>query len=165
MSKVFHKLLPMPVHSLMLLVVWLLLNGFSVGQLVLGLFLAWLIPFLTFPFADHQSKAGKPFKVLMYFLRLVKDIILSNIEVALRVLYRNRSLQPGIVAFPLSIRADFPLTVLASSVSLTPGTVSVEFSDDRCWLYVHVLHLKDEQQLISEIRQRYEQPLREIFSC
>ena len=151
MAKVFNKLLPMPMHSLMLLIVWLLLNDFSVGHLVLGSFLAWLIPVLTFPYVDDQSKARKPVKIVVYFLRLVRDIIQSNIEVALRVMYPNRTLQPGIVAYPLSMKAEFPLTVLASSVSLTPGTVSVEFSDDRRWLYIHVLHLQDEQKLISEM--------------
>jgi len=159
------KLLPMPVHSLMLLIVWLLLNGFSAGQLVLGLFLAWLIPVLTYPYVDHQSVAHKPFKILLYIGRLLKDIVVSNIQVALRVLGRNRTLQPALIAYPLALNSDFPLTVLASSVSLTPGTVSVEFSDDRNWLYIHVLHMKDEQSVVKDIRERYEQPLQEIFSC
>ncbi len=50
--------LPMPLHSGLLLLVWLLLNGFSAGQLVLGMFLAWLIPVITSPFADHLTQRG-----------------------------------------------------------------------------------------------------------
>jgi len=157
-------ILPMPVHSLMLLVVWLLLNGFSVGQLVLGLFLAWLIPVITWPYTDHQSRAGKPLKILMYIGRLLKDIVVCNIEVAGKVLGKNKDLAPGFVAYPLSLQQDFPLTVLASTISLTPGTVSVDFSDDKKWLYIHALHIESEQDVIDEIRQRYEIPLQEIFS-
>jgi multicomponent K+:H+ antiporter subunit E len=58
-----------------------------------------------------------------------------------------------------------PLTIFTSSVSLTPGTVSVELSEDRKWLYVHALHLEDEQELIDLIKARYEAPLKEIFGC
>ncbi|WP_430460393.1 Na+/H+ antiporter subunit E [Thalassolituus sp. LLYu03] len=155
--------LPMPLHSLMLLLVWLLLNGFSAGQLVLGAFLAWLIPVLTWPYTDHQSKARKPLKVLQYVLCLLWDILVSNIEVARRVLRSNRHLNPGFIAYPLSLQGDFPLTVLASTISLTPGTVSVDFSEDRQWLYIHALHIDSEQAIIDSIRSRYESLLQEIF--
>lgn len=154
----------MPLHSLMLLLVWLLLNGFSAGQFVLGAFLAWLIPVLTWPYTDHQSKARKPLKVLLYVLRLLWDILVSNIEVARRVLRSNRHLNPGFIAYPLTLQGDFPLTVLASTISLTPGTVSVDFSEDRQWLYIHALHIDSEQAIIDSIRSRYEQPLQEIFA-
>lgn len=158
-------LLPMPLHSLLLLLVWLLLNGFSAGHFVLGVFLAWLIPVLTAPYSDHQSKAGKPLVVIRYVLRLLLDIVLSNIDVARRVLKSNQSLQPGFVALPLALQGDFPLTVLASTISLTPGTVSVDFSEDKKWLYIHALHITDEQAMIDDIKRNYEEPLREIFSC
>jgi len=159
------RLLPMPLHSLLLLLVWLLLNDFSVGQLLLGMVLAWLIPLLTSSYADHQSRAGKPLVIVRYVLRLLWDIVVSNIQVAGRVLSRNRHLQPGFIAYPLSLTGDFPLTVLASTISLTPGTVSVDFSADRRWLYIHALHIDSEQEIIDSIRHRYEQPLREIFAC
>ncbi len=156
---------PMPLHSALLLLVWLLLNGFSAGQLVLGLFLGWLIPLITAPYTDHQSRAGKPLLIGRYILRLLWDIVVSNIEVARRVLGRNQKLNPGFIAYPLALTGDFPLTVLASTISLTPGTVSVDFSEDKRWLYIHALHIDSEDGIISDIRQRYEQPLREIFSC
>ena len=93
------------------------------------------------------------------------DILLSNFEVAIRVLSPNSSLRPGLVALPLDLEGEFPLAVLASTISLTPGTVSVDFSEDMKWLYVHVLHMKTEDDVIQSIKQRYETPLKEIFSC
>jgi multicomponent K+:H+ antiporter subunit E len=158
------RLLPMPMHSTLLLVVWLLLNGLSAGQLLLGTILAIVIPLLTSPFADHQSKVKKPFAMAVYVLRLLWDIVVSNMEVAHRVLRSNRKLNPGFIAFPLELTGDFPLTVLASTISLTPGTVSVDFSEDKQWLYIHALHIDNEQEIIDSIRDRYEQPLKEIFS-
>jgi len=158
------RILPMPMHSGLLLAVWLLLNGFSAGQLLLGSILAVSIPLITAPFADRQSKVVKPFSMVIYVLRLLWDIFVSNLEVAARVLSSNKKLNPGFIAYPLQLQGDFPLTVLASTISLTPGTVSVDFSECKQWLYIHALHIESEQEIIDSIRERYEQPLQEIFS-
>ena len=158
------RLLPMPLHSGLLLVVWLLLNGFSAGQLLLGSILALAIPLITAPFADRQSRVAKPVAMVVYVLRLLIDIFVSNMEVASRVLRSNSHLKPGFIAYPLQLTGDYPLTVLASTISLTPGTVSVDFSEDKQWLYIHALHIDSEQEIIDSIRNRYELPLKEIFS-
>ncbi|GAA6146850.1 MAG: Na+/H+ antiporter subunit E [Thalassolituus sp.] len=159
------RLLPMPWHSLMLLVVWLLLNGVSYGQLLLGTILGLLIPIMTYPYVRGHAPIQKPFSLVVYGLRLVWDIVVANLDVARRILLPNRFLKPGWLVYPLSMSEPFPVTILASSISLTPGTVSVEFSEDRSCLYIHVLHLTDEDELIAFIRRRYEQPLKEIFGC
>ena len=158
------RIFPMPMHSALLLVVWLLLNGFSAGQLLLGGILSLAIPIITSPFADRQSRVVKPLSMAVYLLRLFWDIFISNLEVARRVLGSNSKLNPGFIAYPLELTGDFPLTVLASTISLTPGTVSVDFSEDKQWLYIHALHIDSEQEIIDSIRERYEQPLKEIFS-
>jgi multicomponent K+:H+ antiporter subunit E len=54
---------------------------------------------------------------------------------------------------------------LSSTISLTPGTLSADFSKNKSILYVHVLHLDDGQAIIDNIKNRYEQPLKEIFKC
>lgn len=158
------RVFPMPLHSALLLVVWLLLNGLSAGQLLLGGLLSLAIPIITAPFADRQSRVVKPMSMAVYVVRLFWDIFVSNLEVARRVIATNRKLNPGFIAYPLQLTGDFPLTVLASTISLTPGTVSVDFSDDKKWLYIHALHIDSEQEIIDSIRSRYEQPLQEIFS-
>ena len=159
------RLLPMPWHTLMLVIVWLLLNGASWGQLVLGLILGWLIPLLTYPYVRGHASIRKPLALMVYMVRLVFDIVVANLDVARRVLMPNRHLKPGWIAYPLNMSEPFPAALLASSVSLTPGTVSVEFSADNKVLYIHVLHLDDEKALCEFIGQRYEQPLKEIFGC
>jgi len=159
------RLLPMPWHSVMLIAVWLLLNGFSYGQLLLAVILALLIPIITYPYVRGHAPVKKPLAMMTYSLRLLYDIVVANLDVARRVVLPNRYLKPGWLAYPLSMTEPFPVTFLASSVSLTPGTVSVEFSEDRTCLYIHVLHLEDEKELQAFIFRRYEQPLKEIFGC
>ncbi len=160
------RLFPMPAHSLLLFVVWLLLNNtVAPGHIVLATFFALTIPLLTNRLQDPQPSFQKPWLCLKYVLRVIGDIIVANFEVALLVLGPNRKLTPGFVAIPIDIKHKFPITILASTVSLTPGTVSAEVSSNEHWLYVHVLHLSDEEALISLIKQRYEAPLKEIFKC
>ena len=159
------RLLPMPWHSVMLIAVWLLLNGFSYGQLLLAVILALLIPIITYPYVRGHAPVKKPLAMMTYSLRLLYDIVVANLDVARRVVLPNRYLKPGWLAYPLSMTEPFPVTLLASSVSLTPGTVSVEFSEDRTCLYIHVLDLEDEKELQAFIFRRYEQPLKEIFGC
>ena len=156
---------PTPYHSILLWLVWQILHDFSRGHMVLGAVFAIVIPWIVAPLSEEAAVAKKPLKALTYTFRLLIDIVASNYDVAKRVLQSNRNLKPAFIAVPLDIKEPVTLTIFTSSVSLTPGTVSVELSDDRKWLYVHVLHLEDEQALIKLIKDRYEAPLKEIFGC
>lgn len=160
------RLLPMPIHSILLFVVWLLLNNtIAAGHVVLATFLAITIPLLTSGMQNPQPNFHKPLKTLNYVLMVLGDIIKANFEVALLVLGPTKKLKPAFIAVPLDIQHELPITILASSVSLTPGTVSADISEDKQWLYVHVLNMTDQDELIALIKQRYEKPLMEIFEC
>lgn len=165
-AKPRFRFLPSPMHSLLLFVVWLLLNNtVAPGHLVLGGFLALLIPLLTSGMQDPQPKFRKPLTTIRYVLMVIGDIVVANFEVAMLVLGSTKKLNPAFVAVPMDITYELPITILASTVSLTPGTVSAEISEDKKWLYVHVLNLTDQDALIAQIKQRYERPLMEIFEC
>ncbi|WP_416886175.1 Na+/H+ antiporter subunit E [Marinospirillum sp.] len=158
--------LPMPVHSLLLFVVWLLLNNtLAPAHLLLGGALALFIPLLVKGLQTPQPKVKKPLRALRYFFIVLYDIVTSNVHVARLVLGRLDVLQPAFIAVPLDLKGDLPLSLLAMTVSMTPGTVSCEFSTDRSCLYVHALHVEDQALLIETIKTRYEQPLQEIFGC
>lgn len=155
---------PRPYFSLFLLVLWLLLvNSVHADQVLIGTVLGWLIPFLTQPFWPERPRLHNPGAVLRYTVQFLVDILRANLTVARLILHNPGTLQPGFIRYPLSLTNEFAITVLASSISLTPGTVSVGLSPDQRYLLVHVLHLKDEAVLIEQIRTRYEQPLGEIM--
>ncbi|WP_053979630.1 Na+/H+ antiporter subunit E [Marinagarivorans algicola] len=165
-TKPRFRFLPSPLHSLLLFTVWLLLNNtLAPGHLVLAAFFAITIPLLTSGMQDPHPRFHRPLLALRYVLRVLGDIVIANFEVAILVIRPSKHLNPAFVAIPLSITHDLPITLLASTVSLTPGTVSAEISEDNKWLYVHVLNLMDKDALITLIKQRYEKPLMEIFEC
>ncbi|MEH6783134.1 MULTISPECIES: Na+/H+ antiporter subunit E [Alcanivorax] len=159
------RLLPYPSLTLVLWLTWLLLNGFSVGHALLGLILAVVLPLGTRPFWPQVPLVRDRMGLLRFVLRVAKDILLANLAVALKVLGPVKDLQPGFVEVPLDLRDSFAITVLTSTVSLTPGTVSADVSEDRTRLLVHALHVEDPEALVAEIKQRYEGPIKEIFEC
>lgn len=163
----FSRILPMPLHSLMLLIVWLMINStLSLGHILLGAVLGVLIPLLCAPLRVPQRAVARPMKAISYVFVVLKDIVVANIQVALIVVGPMRKVKPGFVAVPLDLSDTFPITVLASTVTMTPGTVSGEVSTDKKWLYVHVLDMPDdEQEVIDFIKQRYEARVKEIFGC
>lgn len=161
-----NRWIPMPAQSFLLFFVWLLLNNsIAPGQILLGAFLAWTIPLLVSPMQARQPRVLRHGLAVRYTLMVMYDILVANFEVAMRVLGPNSRLNPAFVAVPLDLEGALPITLLASTISLTPGTVSAEVSENQRWLYVHALHLEDETALIEQIKSRYEAPLKEIFGC
>jgi multicomponent K+:H+ antiporter subunit E len=161
---------PTPVRSVFLFLVWLLLNNsVAVIHLFFGLLLAWLIPLLIHKFRLIQPGVKKPGAAMAYGLMVLWDILVANLQVIRLVLGSNKKLRSAFVLVPLDLTDNLSITILASTVSLTPGTVSADVlsldtdAGQGRYLLLHVLDLADEAQLIQQVKQRYEAPLKEIF--
>jgi len=161
-----RKLLPHPLLSICLALVWLLLvNDVSVGHALLGALLGWLIPLLTQVFWINPPRIHKPFTLCLFLLKVLGDIVLANLQVAKLILGPSTKLRPAFIEIPVLLEDELALTMLASIISLTPGTVSADLSDDRKMLLVHCLDVGDEAAMVAEIKRRYEAPLLEVFTC
>lgn len=157
---------PHPALSLFLLLLWLLLaNSVSVGQVVLASILAWVIPWLTQGFWPESLRLRHPLVLIKFVLVVLWDILIANLILAVRILGPINKLQPAFMQVPLDIQHEFTITLFASTISLTPGTVSADLSLDRRYLLVHSLHVTDIDAAIAEMKQRYEAPLKEVFEC
>ncbi|MDZ7937857.1 MAG: Na+/H+ antiporter subunit E [Rhodoferax sp.] len=164
------KLLPSPLLSAVLALAWPVLNqSWSLGQLVLGLLLALVLPWYTEPLRHGERPALRAQwvtvgRIARLFGRVLADIVRSNITVAQQVLGPESALAPGYVWYPLTLTDSHAKITLAGIITLTPGTLSADFSEDGHYLLVHALNLGDEAALIAEIHARYEAPLMEIFA-
>lgn len=160
------RLLPYPLQSATLLVVWLLLmNSASPGQIVLGSVLAIAVPRLLAAFHPAVPPVRKPWTLIRLLLVVLWDIVVANIQVAIQVLGPNSALRPAFVILPLDLENDVAIAMLASIISLTPGTVSADLGRDRRQLLIHSLSVVDTDALVKQIKQRYEKPLLEVFPC
>lgn len=160
-----RRLFPHPYLSATLVIVWLLLvNRFAWGSLVFAIILAIAIPALTEPYWPDRARLRNPGKIAPYVLLVIKDIIVANVQVAMIVLFKpNHKLQPAWITIPLDLRSPEAITVLASTITLTPGTVSADLSQDGHALLVHCLHAPEPEEVIIDIKTRYEARLKEIF--
>jgi multicomponent K+:H+ antiporter subunit E len=164
-----RRLVPHPLLSLLLLVCWLWLNNtLEPGHVLLGAVLGVAIPYVTRRFWPEPLVVRRPLRVVEYAAVVLYDVVVANLQVAAIILGPLSRVRPAFVRVPLDLRTDFAVTVLASTVTLTPGTVSVEVEDDgtgRRWLVVHALRCLDADDMVRTIKERYEQRLKEILEC
>ena len=166
MKRAYHWLLPHPLLTLLLAVVWTLLqNEVSAGMVVFGVLLGILIPWATSVWWPDTPKGFRPVKMITYIVMVLWDILVANVQVAWIVLtVPNSRLKPAWIVVPLNLRKPEAITVLAGTITLTPGTVSADLSDEGHSLLVHVLHTDDPDAVRDDIKTRYERRLQEIFS-
>jgi len=154
---------PQPWLSLILFVTWQLLSDhISAGTLVLGFVLAWAIPQMTEGFWPERPAFIKSWLMPGYLLRVLSDIVMASFQVA-RLILSGRQPRPAFVSYPLELEHPLAISILASTISLTPGTVSADISDDNKTLLIHALDAETDQAVIDAIRTRYEKPLLEMF--
>ena len=152
--------------AIVLALTWASITGnFSLPNLLLGagvsVLALWLVrtevstPYYLRKFKLAVSLAG----LFLY------ELALSALRVSILVLSPNlkSKLKPGIIAFPLKAQSDVEITLLANLITLTPGTLSVDVSDDKTKLYVHAISVPDKQALIDDIAKGFEAKIIEVF--
>lgn len=166
MRRAFQWLMPHPLLTIILTIVWMLLqNEISAGMIVFGFILGVIIPWSTSIWWPDTPKGFRAGKMISYSFIVIWDIIVANIEVAWIVLTVPTSkLKPAWIVVPLTLREPEAITMLAGTITLTPGTVSADLSDQGHSLLVHVLHTDDPDAVRDDILTRYEARLLEIFS-
>jgi len=165
MKKAVRWLLPHPLLTLLLAVVWILLqNEVSAGMVVFGIILGVIIPWGTSVWWPDQPSGFRIGRMILYTFMVIWDIMVANVQVAWIVLTKpNSKLRPAWIVVPLELVQPEAITVLAGTITLTPGTVSADLSDSGHSLLVHVLHTDDPDAVRDEIKDRYERRLKEIF--
>ena len=160
-----RRIFPHPQLTLLLTLVWgLLHNTASPGMLVFGLILGILVPMLTAPYWPDRPVLRRPFNLIGYMLVVIWDILVANMQVARIVLFKpNADMQPNWITIPLDLRTPEAIAILAGTITLTPGTVSADLSDQGHTLLVHALDAPDPDAVRDEIKDRYERRLKEIF--
>ncbi|MGR3804659.1 Na+/H+ antiporter subunit E [Marinibacterium profundimaris] len=159
------RLFPHPLLSLMLVFVWAgLVNKVTPGNLLLGAILGVLVPLISSPFWPNRAKLRRPGMAMIYVLIVLWDIVVANVQVALIILFKRREdIHSKWVCVPLDVTSPEPITVLAGTITMTPGTVSAVLSADASCILVHCLHTDDPDGVRDDIKQRYERRLKEIF--
>jgi len=160
-----RKLFPHPYLTLLLIITWMLLvNQLKLGSLVLAVILGTIIPLMTAPYWPDRPILRNPLAIIGYVLIVMYDIIKSNVIVAAIVLFKpNSQLKSAWITVPLDLRSPEAITVLAGTITMTPGTVTADMSGDGRALLIHCLHAPNPDEVRDEIKSRYEARLMRIF--
>lgn len=145
--------------NLMLGVAWVVLTGdFSGGSLFAGLVFGYLVLALIQPqvpaLAGYAQRLPRLIRFVGFFL---KELLVSNLRVSYDIVTPPWYMKPGVIAMPLKARTEFEIAFVANLISLTPGTLSLDVSDDRRVLYIHAMFLDDEPALtrsLAELERR-----------
>ncbi len=160
-----RRLLPHPALSVLVAAVWMLLvNDLTVGAMLLALVIGVLAPLVTSRFWPDRPRIRFGPDLVGYIAIVLWDIVEANFQVAWIILTRrNRDLRARWLVVPLELRSAEAITVLAGTITLTPGTVTADVSADGRTLLVHALDVADPQAEVARIKQRYETRLLKVF--
>ncbi|HUT63282.1 MAG TPA: Na+/H+ antiporter subunit E [Anaerolineae bacterium] len=148
--------------------VWLLLTGsLDVQNCVAGIIIAFLCTvFIGHMFFENTHKMFNPRRIIwflyyipVFFLHMVR----ANLDVAYRVIHMDVPIRPGIVKVKTTMKSDLGLTFLANSITLTPGTLTVDIIGSD--LYIHWIYVKtdDPEEQTALIVRRFENILKKVF--
>lgn len=164
MSRILSSILPYPALSLALLAMWLLLhNSASPTTLLGGVILAIAAPRTLLALEAERLMLKRPFALVTLTGIVVFDIIRSNIAVGKIIYGGKRSRTTNFVAIPLDMRNRYGLSILATIITCTPGTLWVEYDSARSRVLLHVLDVVEPNHWVTLIKGRYERLLMECF--
>jgi multicomponent K+:H+ antiporter subunit E len=163
--RALSALFPHPLISLAVALVWILLvNTLTLNAVVFATILGVVIPLMTRAYWPEAPRLRNPVRIVDYLLVVLWDICVANVQVARIILFvPNAQLRPAWITIPLDLRTPEAITVLAGTVTMTPGTVSSDLSACGRALLVHCLHAPDPDAVRDQIKARYESRLKEIF--
>ncbi len=160
-----RRLFPHPYLSVTLVLLWFLLaNQWKLGSLVMAVLLATLIPLLSARWWPDRPIIRRPFGLLAYMALVLWDVIIANFQVARIILFLPADrIRSAWITVPLDLTSPEAISLLAGTITMTPGTLTADLSADGRALLVHALHAPDPDAIRTEIKTRYEARLQRIF--
>ncbi|BCH60297.1 Na+/H+ antiporter subunit E [Agrobacterium vitis] len=150
--------------NLLMVIIWVAVTGSaSLHNLLFGFVLSLAVVGLLREQIGGVSYLTRVWRILSLLLLFLSELAKSAWKVTIMVLSPGLDIKPGIFAFPLSVERDFEITLLANLITLTPGTLSVDVSEDRKILYVHALDCSDPDAARRDIAEGFERKIREAF--
>ncbi|MEF8800631.1 MAG: Na+/H+ antiporter subunit E [Halolamina sp.] len=151
-----------PGNGLLLALLWLFVRGMELTptrvaeEFLIGLALGLPLAFATRRFYGQSLPLSRNIRVapyaILYVSIFLKDLVIANFEVAWMVLSPSLPIEPAVVEVPLRVRSDAAITTIANSISLTPGTLTMDYDADRNSLYVHSIAAPSRDAVIDPIR-------------
>lgn len=150
--------------NILLALFWTAVSGaFSPASLLTGFVFGYLILLLARPVFGPQAYYAQFWRFIAFVGFYVKELVSSSVRVARDVLTPTLDVTPGVIGYRLEVRSDAAITILANLISLTPGTLSLDVSDDRSTLYVHSMYDGQDPEVVRAGLRRIEVRVRDLL--
>ncbi|PWR00644.1 Na+/H+ antiporter subunit E [Leucothrix pacifica] len=150
--------------NLILAFVWAALNGgIGVSSVLVGFLVGYAVLFILQPLFGASRYCSSLFDGVMLALYFIYELIISSLKVAWDVLTPTHRSKPALIAVPIEAKTDAEITVLANLVSLTPGSLSVDISEDKTHLLVHAMFVDDPEAFKQELHKGMERRVLEAM--
>ncbi len=147
--------------TILLFTIWLIFSSnFEFANIVVGIIVSFSISLLYIKLFKHKEfEFISPFWFSVYLYILLKNLILSNIKISKRILSKDMKLKPAIVGVKTELKSDWKKLLLANSITLTPGTLTLDVKDNM--LYIHIIEY-DESMNKEDITKEFEDIIAKI---
>lgn len=140
--------------TLFLFIIWIALTlSFSNQELITGFVVAFTIAYLyTTNYKSTDKFRFRPIIYVQYLIIFIKNLVLSNLDIAKRVIDPKLPINPGIVEIKTELKKDYKKLILANSITLTPGTITIDVKDDTLfihWIDVTTTDIKQTTDIIA----------------
>ena len=150
--------------NLLLAVAWAaLIGGFGIGDLVVGFAVGYAVLWVLCPLFGSYRYCRRVVQLLRLVGHFLVELVTSSVSVARDVLTPTRRSRPAIVGIDLDAETDLEIVALANLVSLTPGSLTIDVSDDRRTLYVHAMFGNDAEEVRADVKRGMERRVLEAF--
>lgn len=150
--------------NVLLALAWVALTGtFTFANFVFGFGLSFIIMLINSRNPKSRQYFTRVPKVVAFIFFFLYELLKANLQVAYDVITPKFYMRPGIVAIPLSAKTNLEITLLANLISLTPGTLSIDVSEDKEVLYVHAMFIKDKAEFVAAVKNGFEKRLLDIM--
>ncbi len=149
--------------NILMAVIWMLLqNSYSIVDFVFGYIIGILILFALRRFLVFDFYFRRVWAFIKLTIIFFKELVLANIDMIKIILKPKMDIKPGIVAIPTQLETDLEITLLAALITLTPGTLSMDFSDDSSLIFVHAIDIDSKEDTIRNILDSFEKAILEV---
>ncbi|MCX7833115.1 MAG: Na+/H+ antiporter subunit E [Ignavibacteria bacterium] len=177
-----RKLFFNALYSLIFASIWVILSSeLTFYNYILGYIISYFILLyvgsIAFPLVDkHKDKSflkkyttilfiliSRVWKAIVLFFYFLFELIKANFIVTFEILTPNFYMKPAVIAYPLDLKTDFQISILANFLTLTPGSLTIDVSPDKKFMYIHSMYVKDVDKFISHLKNGLEKRILDIY--
>ena len=150
--------------NILLAVLWMCMWGlFDIYSLTAGFVLGYLLLGVVSRSTPGEGYGTKGWKLLSFTAYFLRILVKANLQVAREIITPGYQMTPRFIRYPIDGMTDFQITGFANAITLTPGTLSADISDDKRYLYVHCMYAQDRQEAVKELDELRERMTKEVF--